>query len=147
MCKGNEALWASAEGHHTRTFRHPARICTLLAETICSLVLALVFAPGARAQQDVPTYTSTPQILSILGSSWMGSGFDDSGDAHYLLRPGKDMTGTPGLCVFSVGHAVSYSCKVILPCSCPTITYMHPREQSKTVHHGQGDRQSVLWKC
>jgi hypothetical protein len=30
---------------------------------------------------------------SILGTTWSGAGYDNNGDAHYLFRPGNEMTG------------------------------------------------------
>ena len=82
---------ACAESKQVCASRRPLLAVPLVVLAVCSLLV--LQAPGARAQQDATTYKNATQILSILGSSWMGSGYDDSGDAHYLFRPKKDMTG------------------------------------------------------
>jgi len=77
-----------AEGRQTcAACRRPALVVPLFLAALCS-----VMHTPARAQTDAPTYTNATRILSILGSSWMGSGYDNNGDAHYLFRPKDDMT-------------------------------------------------------
>ena len=69
--------------------RRPALGLPLLAVAICALVLP---APSA-AQVDVTTYKNVTRILNYLATSWMGAGYDDTGDALYLFRPGKETSG------------------------------------------------------
>jgi len=134
--KGGTALqWASgmphiasrracAESEQVCASRCPFLAVPTVVLAVCSLLV--LQAPGARAQQDATTYKNATQILSILGSSWMGSGYDDSGDAHYLFRPGEDMTGER-LCFLMLSavlrlHAAYAWSSCLVPC-------LFPREQ------------------
>ena len=79
--------------------RRPAVGFPLVAIVLGSMVLPSV-------AQDVPLYNNVSKVLSLLGTTWMGSGYDNTGDAHYLYRPKDDMTGAPALLCHLVLAAV-----------------------------------------
>jgi hypothetical protein len=94
-------MQAAAEVNNIGMIRREKVGCVARTEMKSNILLAIVIAitslglltlPGAYAQQ-VTVYSNTSKVLSILGTSWAGAGYDDQGDAHYLFTPEEDMTG------------------------------------------------------
>ncbi len=100
----SEAAWCHSgrregvDGEARGATRRPSLALPLFFAVLSSLALP------STAQSTIPEqYRNESRILSILGTSWNGAGYDNTGDAHYLFRPGGEMNGTscaacPPLC-------------------------------------------------
>ena len=84
------SCWRESDTTGGAARRRPAMGFPLVAVVLGSMVLP-------SAAQDVPLYNNVSKVLTLLGTTWMGSGYDNTGDAHYLFRPKDDMTGALAL--------------------------------------------------
>jgi hypothetical protein len=91
----SEAAWCHSgrregvDGEARGATRRPSLALPLFVVALSSLVLPSTAQMGTIPQQ----YTNASRILSILGTTWSGAGYDNNGDAHYLFRPDDEMTG------------------------------------------------------
>jgi hypothetical protein len=110
----SEAAWfhssqrEGVDGEARGATRRPSLALPLFFVALSSLVLPSTAQMVAIPQQ----YTNVSRILSILGTTWSGAGYDNNGDAHYLFRPGDEMTGASraacrSLCTITCGRAVA----------------------------------------
>jgi len=77
------------DGEARGATRRPSLALPLFVVALSSMVLPSTAQIGTNPQQ----YTNVSRILSILGTTWSGAGYDNNGDAHYLFRPDGEMTG------------------------------------------------------
>jgi hypothetical protein len=91
----SEAAWCHSgrregvDGEARGATRRPSLALPLFVVALSSLVLPSTAQMGTIPQQ----YTNASRILSILGTTWSGAGYDNNGDAHYLFRPDEGMNG------------------------------------------------------
>ena len=91
----SEAAWCHSgrregvDGEARGATRRPSLALPLFVVALSSMVLPSTAQIGTTPQQ----YTNVSRILSILGTTWSGAGYDNNGDAHYLFRPDEGMNG------------------------------------------------------